>query len=162
MIQPLVFTQVSGVTASDDDLGFGERQCGLKFPAAFCEFCRKYNGGFPDQQNNFFFVPEKFAEFQAEFGREDGFWAWGLYGLTTDLKQCDVIRVRESLAKLNIPLFPVAYDLTGNDVVIRIEDPEGAVFLRDHELWASTAKLFPIADNLEAFYNGLECSPFTD
>jgi hypothetical protein len=151
----------------DPELDLAEKSLGFRLPFFFREFCRKYNGGYPADENCYYEVPALFRAFHSEYGEEEGgVHLDGFFGVTASPPQCDL---RQELgewdwSKVSPPLLPIAHDLLGNYVVMRCDQPEGFVFWRDHELWtkAGTPRLFPIAESLEDFYNGLQSSPWNE
>lgn len=172
MIKTLKFSKSSKAIASDEDILQSEKLFGFTFPSSLREFCRKYNGGLLDDENNYYCVPEKFSDFHAEysprnldgFSISSGIAVDALYGLTTDPHYCNLIKAQQSLVGLDSSLFPIGDNLGGNRVFISMERPEGDVFFRDHELWSTELRpiLFKIADSLEEFYNGLGKNPFAE
>jgi hypothetical protein len=170
MIKPLVFGIQSKSIASANDIQAFEEELKLRLPSAFVEFCLEYNGGIPSDENNFYPVPEKFDDFHREYGPSSkktvGINTDRLFGLTRDLKACDIrdeIHSFRNIAEIR-GLFPISIDLFGNSAVLREDDLNGKVYWRDHELWEAPEHpyLMPIAENLETFYNSLTRDPYAD
>jgi len=162
MIKRLYFRRVSQAWATDEDIANAERECGCKLPTAFKDFCRIYNGGFPEERNECYLVPKKFSYFHTEY-KEDGVLITTLYGLDRD-PLWNFREELESTAYLKPSLLPITDDPFGNGIFVKKSDPDGPVFFRDHELWAgpSAPYLFQVADSLEEFYNGLGPDPLAD
>jgi hypothetical protein len=169
MIKPIIF-QKGGTPASAQDIRAFEAEFMLLLPTAFAEFCSKYNGGFPSDENRFYSVPENFREFHDEYskstqGHPHGVGVDIFFGLAKTFPACDVRPELLSLRKVSvIKLFPISTDLFGNSVVLREDDIDGTVYWRDHELWEAPERpyLMPIAQNLETFYNSLTRDPYAD
>jgi hypothetical protein len=166
VIKQLVFKQKSSYSASQEELAAAQKELGLRFPPALIEFCSKWNGGFPKEENSFFPVSMAFHEFHTEYNSNTiGVTIDALLGLTDDLPQCSLLRYRQKLKNVSrIQLMPIGYDLLGNQVVLKCDRAEGLVYWRDHELWEAQDQpyLIPIAENLELFYNSLTKDPSAD
>jgi len=170
MIKPLIFQMQSKSLASTNDVRAFEEEFKLRLPPAFAEFCLKYNGGIPSNDNIFYPVPKIFEKFHSEYGpskkEPDGVITDRLFGLTRDLDACDIreeIRSIREIAEIQ-GLFPISIDLLGNSAVLLEDNLNGNVYWHDHELWEAPGRpyLMPIAENLETFYNSLTCDPSTD
>lgn len=173
MLKELSFNKRAPRTASPEDLAALESKLGVLFPPAFTEFCSRWNGGFPSEENEFYPVPPSFKEFFEEYGPQaDGVLAHIMLGATEEFSQCSLLR-KYSLINYesNLGIIPITVDLMGNQVVLRTDDPGGIVYWRDHELWEmpdnpqpgpqfpDRPRLFPIAPDLEYFYNSLTSDP---
>jgi len=161
MIKPFTF-QKNGVAASKHDLAIFKAEFELRLPTCFHEFCLKYNGGFPSNDNCYYQVPKIYKGFHAEYcvkiKKPVGTIIEGLFRLTTEIGACDPRAEIRSLREISsIRTIPIGFDLFGNSALLREDDPDGAVYWRDHELWEApgTPYLMPIAPNLETFYNFL-------
>lgn len=163
MIKQLFFTDQSASIACPEDIAAFETQFGLRFPQALVEFCSKWNGGFPHDDNSFYPVPLAFKEYYDEYGVENkGVSVDGLYGLTQEPPRCNLRNKYLSFREVSkIELIPITFNLLGNYVVLRAESPNGVVFWHDHELWEAPEQphLIPIARDLEFFYNSLTTNP---
>jgi hypothetical protein len=162
MIKDLKFLKLAPTPAFDANFAVAERKAGIKFPPPFVEFCRKYNGGFPSRENSYYYVPGKFHDFHEEYGPAQlGVGVDGLCGIAEDFPPCDVFEVMKEIGDVAIRLFPIAYDLVGNQVVVKSDDPQGPVFWRDHELWQdeNAPRLITIADSLDDYYQSLTEEP---
>jgi hypothetical protein len=159
MLKALQWSKLAKKVATDREINGFADQFGFQLPPVFVEFCKKYNGGLPSDENNCLFVPRRFEGFCSEYFSEGGFLSIdGLYGLTSDPAACNVSKALFSFrAQYSIPLFPVSFDIMGNYVVLMAKKLQGPVFFLDHELWEkpSVPTLFPISDDIESFYNGL-------
>jgi len=169
MIKPITFQMQSKSLASTSDIQTFEKEFSLRLPLAFAEFCLEYNGGIPSNGNKFYLVPENFTDFHREYGPSSqgvvGIITDRLFGLTRDLKSCDIRSKLLSLREVSsIRLFPISIDLSGDYAVLREDDLNGIVYWRDHELWEAPEQpcLMPIAENLETFYNSLTRDPDAD
>ena len=162
MIKQLVFIKRATSTASNAALRAAEIELGFPLPRAFIEFCQTYNGGIPADQNRFYSVPRSYREFHREYrSSHAGVSVTGLLGLPGDAKGCNCLRVYKRLREWSrIESLPIGEDLFGNHVVVLSQEPEKTVFWVDHELWIGPEEpmLFPIAETLEDFYNGLGAS----
>lgn len=159
MIKQLKFANSPSRLATEQDVKTFEAKFGMKLPDVFIEFCRRFNGGHPSSDNSCYFVPKRYRRFHAEYASGDGsVIADGLFGLSSEIKGCDLatsVRRIRSVASTNV--VPISFDLLGNHVVVRPDEPAGQVYWFDHELWESPSEplLFPIAPDLESFYNDL-------
>ena len=165
MITPLLFRKVSPTTASPEALMRFGNEFGLRLPETLVEFCTKWNGGYPSLENTFYPVPIEFSEFHKEYGPTNaGITVDGLYGITDSFPSCSMKDEMLSLNQVSqIRILPIAYDLLGNHVVVRIDSPEGPVLWSDHELWEAPERpyLIPVAEDLEHFYNLLTTNPYS-
>lgn len=167
MIKPISFRKRSKSLATDNDIRAFEAEFGVKLPPTFVEFCLKYNGGFPMRENRFYPVPDIFREFHNEYSEKPaGIITDCLLGLTKEIDACNIrdeLRSLREVASIQ-GLFPLSVDLFGNSAVLRVDDLNGKVYWRDHELWEAPERpyLMPIAENLETFYNSLTRDPDTN
>jgi hypothetical protein len=177
MIKELSIANQSMEKASPQAIAAFQKKYGLRLPPAFLEFCTKWNGGFPDPRNSFYYVPKSFKEFYEQSGPDGkGVTVDGFYGIGRDGDAYDLEKEYLSIAEISvIGLIPIASDLLCNYVVIRADSPFGSVFWWEHGLWEAPEQLrstpmeapgrpylVPIADNLEGFYNSLTINPYTE
>lgn len=167
MIKPIIFRKHSKSLATNSDIQAFEVEFGIKLPPTFVEFCAKYNGGFPMRENRFYPVPEIFREFHNEYNEKPaGVITDCLFGLTKEIDACNIRDEFHSLREMASiqGLFPISADLFGNSAVLQVDDLNGKVYWRDHELWEAPEHpyLMPIAENLEIFYNSLTRDPCAD
>jgi len=150
-----------------------EATLGLRLPSTFVEFCKRWNGGFPDKSNNFYIVPQSYNEFYDEYRQSKGIIADKLFGATEKLPRFSLLNeCRNVLGEVAKYVLPISADLFGNHTVVRVDSPNGMVYWCDHELWemgessapgpkfAERPRLFPIAPDLETFYNALTVDPY--
>ena len=171
MIKALSFRKLAPEVATLEDLAILETKMGVRFPPAFVEFCSRWNGGFPTNDNKFYPVPSLFKEFYAEYKSSKGIYVDILFGATEKLLQCSLIEECVLLEELSKLFIPITVDLFGDHVVLRADSPMGFVYWWDHELWetpdipnpmgnvAERPRLIPIAQDLESFYNSLTSDP---
>ena len=119
------------------------------------------------RENRFYPVPDIFREFHNEYSEKPaGIITDCLLGLTKEIDACNIrdeLRSLREVASIQ-GLFPLSVDLFGNSAVLRVDDLNGKVYWRDHELWEAPERpyLMPIAENLETFYNSLTRDPDTN
>jgi hypothetical protein len=163
MIKNLIFGKSASRLATPQDVDAFQRHLGIILPPTFVEFCQRYNGGFPDDQNKLYLVPQSYREFHTEYPSESaGIISDGLYGISSEVKGLQLLKELNNLPDgPSSPLFPISFDLLGNYVVLKQDDLEGEVWWFDHELWDAPGipALLPVAPDLESFYNGLTLMP---
>ena len=173
MLKELKFRELAPKVASREDVVELQAKLGVTFPPAFFEFCTRWNGGLPSEENSFYPVPKSFIEFFEEYGPEEGgVVVHQMLGATEDFQACSLSRKYNVLNEsTNLGLIPVTSDLLGNQVLLRADNPGGVVYWRDQDLWelpenprlgpqvGGRPRLFPIAPSLEYFYNALTADP---
>lgn len=175
MIKPLLFKKQAPDLATSESITTLEAKLDFRLPAAFAEFCMRWNGGFPSKDNQFYPVPMMFKEFYEEFGsRPGGVLIDTLFGASEKFPQCNVLDEYNLISKnLSRELIPIAVNLFGDRaVLLRSDSSPEIIYWWDHELWemphvpnplgnaAERPRLIPIAQNLEHFYNSLTANPF--
>jgi hypothetical protein len=168
MIKELTFTKVAPDLATPQSIKALEAKLGFQFPPAFVEFCHRWNGGFPDDNNKFYPVPSSFGAFYEEYKQGKGVYAHRLLGATEIFWQCSLRKESALLVdfcvlgEVSHSIIPITVDLFGDRVVLRSDSPTGLVYWWDHILWDAPGQpyLIPIAPDLEFFYNSLTSDPY--
>ena len=171
MIKHLIFTRQAPDLATKEKFQAIEAKLNLRFPETFVEFYSRWNGGFPGAVNEFYPVPPTFREFHDEYKMSQGVCIDKLFGITDEFLQCSIFRQCNGASIPFSYIIPITSDLFGDQVVLRANSIEGMVYWLDHELWETVddpnepgktidrPRLFPIARDLESFYNSLTFAP---
>jgi len=167
-LKNLSFTKQAPSGATPEEISAAEAKLSIRFPPALIEFCTRWNGGFPSDDNVLYAVPSSFTEFHEEYKNEDGVLVHVLFGLSEKFYQCNLLRKFELLNTYSyLGVIPISSDLLGNQVVLQAQSPQGLVYWRDKDLWeipensgpgphfGERPHLIPIAQDLESFYNSL-------
>jgi len=171
MIKQLLFKKQAPDLATPESLEVLEQKLKLRLPPALAEFCSRWNGGFPSKENKFYPVPPTFNEYYGEYEKSKGFYTDTLFGATDTLLNCSLLKECALIGEYSNYVIPITVDLFGNRAVLKLDSLVGMVYWWDHELWDTVddpnepgktidwPRLFPIARDLESFYNSLTFAP---
>ena len=171
MIKQLLFKKQAPDLPTPESLEVLEQKLKLRLPPTLMEFCSRWNGGFPSKENKFYPVPPTYIEFHAQYKMSRGVYIDKLFGATDVFPQCSLLKACALIGEYSNYIIPITSDLFGDRVVLRANTIEETVYWWDHELWETIEhpnepgktidrpRLFPIARDLESFYNSLTFAP---
>jgi len=172
MIKQLFFTKLAPKVATLQDMEVLEAKLGVKLPAAFHEFCFRWNGGYAGRENEAYIVPQSYTEFYKNMYGDrklEGAYVEVHFflGATEEFKQCNLLKEYLLYRGSKFRFIPITNNLEGNQAVLLVDSPMKGVFWFDSDTWERPENdgqearpiLMPIADDLESFYNGLVANP---
>ncbi|HWD93441.1 MAG TPA: SMI1/KNR4 family protein [Verrucomicrobiae bacterium] len=171
-LKNLSFTRQAPLGANREEIAAAEAKLNVHFPPGFVEFCSRWNGGFPNADNEFYPVRASFEDFHNEYGEGEGVLISVLYGISESLLQTSLVKKSDLLEiRSGFGIIPIGGDMFGSQVVFGADSPPGQIYWRDKDLWeipenpapgpqfAEKPRLIQIANDLESFYNSLTRSP---